>query len=126
MYLYSDFTLRQAMEKMEYHRYTSVPVIDRDGAYVDILTEGDVLWSLKNMCNFDLRAAEQTPLSEVHRHSRKDPIGAGADIEDLMSLAINQNFVPVIDDTNVFIGIVTRKDILQYCFNKLRELTKAE
>ena len=121
VYLYSDFTLRQAMEKMEYHRYTAVPVINRNGEYVDILTEGDVLWSLKNTCNFDLRAAEQTPLSEVHRHSRKDPIGADSDIEDLMSLAINQNFVPVIDDTNVFIGIVTRKDIMQYCFSKLNE-----
>ncbi|MCH5188253.1 MAG: CBS domain-containing protein [Oscillospiraceae bacterium] len=121
VYLYSDFTLRQAMEKMEYHRYTAVPVINRSGEYVDILTEGDVLWSLKNTCNFDLRVAEQTPLSEVHRHSHKDPIGAGSDIEDLMSLAINQNFVPVIDDTNVFIGIVTRKDIMQYCFSKLNE-----
>lgn len=121
VYLYSDFTLRQAMEKMEYHRYTSVPVINRAGEYVDILTEGDVLWSLKNICNFDLRLAEQTPISEVERHSMKEPIGVGSDIEDLMSLAINQNFVPVIDDTNVFIGIVTRKDILQYCLNKINE-----
>ena len=121
VYLYNDFTLRQAMEKMEFHHYASVPVIDRDGAYVDILTEGDVLWSLKNRCNFDLKVAEQMPLSEVRRHSRKEAIGADSDIEDLMNLAINQNFVPVIDDTNVFIGIVTRKDILQYCFDKLKK-----
>ncbi len=121
VYLYNDFTLRQAMEKMEFHHYASVPVIDRDGAYVDILTEGDVLWSLKNNCGFDLKLAEQTPLGEVRRHSRKEAIGADSDIEDLMNLAINQNFVPVIDDTNVFIGIVTRKDILQYCFDKLKK-----
>ncbi len=121
VYLYNDYTLRQAMEKMEYHKYSAVPVINRNGEYVDILTEGDVLWSLKNQCGFDLRIAEQTPLSEVSRHSYKAPIGAGANIEDLMSLAINQNFVPVIDDTNVFIGIVTRKDIMQFCFNKLNE-----
>lgn len=121
VYLYNDFTLRQAMEKMEYHRYTAVPVINRSGEYVDILTEGDVLWSLKNQCSFDLKLAEQTPLSSVGRHSHKEPIGVNSNIEDLMSLAVNQNFVPVIDDTNVFIGIVTRKDILQYCFKKLNK-----
>ncbi len=124
VYLYNDYSLRQAMEKMEYHRYTAVPVINRNGEYVDILTEGDVLWSLKNQCGFDLRLAEQLPLIEVSRHSYKEPIGVNSDIEDLMSLAINQNFVPVIDDTNVFIGIVTRKDILQYCFRKLNETEK--
>ncbi len=115
VYLYDDFTLRQAMEKMEYHRYTAVPVINRRGEYEDILTEGDILWALKDICGFDLKVAEQTPLKEVRRHSRKAPIGVNSNIEDLMSLAINQNFVPVIDDTRVFIGIVTRKDILQYC-----------
>lgn len=115
VYLYDDFTLRQAMEKMEYHRYTAVPVINRQGEYVDILTEGDILWALKDRCAFDLRLAEQTPLKSVQRHSHKAPIGVNSNIEDLMSLAINQNFVPVIDDTKVFIGIVTRKDILQYC-----------
>lgn len=121
VYLYNDFSLRQAMEKMEYHRYTAVPVINRNGEYEDILTEGDVLWSLKNKCGFDMRLAEQTPLKEVERHSHKEPIGINSNIEDLMSLAINQNFVPVIDDTKVFIGIVTRKDIMQYCFNKLND-----
>lgn len=115
VYLYDDFSLRQAMEKMEYHHYTAVPVINRSGEYVDILTEGDILWALKDHCCFDMRLAEQTPLRSVKRHSQKSPIGVNANIEDLMSLAINQNFVPVIDDTKVFIGIVTRKDILQYC-----------
>lgn len=109
------------MEKMEHHRYTAVPVINRNGEYVDIVTEGDILWALKDHCSFDLRAAEQTPLSEVSRHSFKTPIGINSNMEDLMSLAINQNFVPIIDDTNVFIGIVTRKDILQYCSRLISE-----
>ncbi len=112
------------MEKMEYHRYTAVPVINRNGEYVDIVTEGDILWALKNLCAFDLKMAEQTPLSSVSRHSFKSPIGVSSNIEDLISLAINQNFVPVIDDTNVFIGIVTRKDILQYCSGLISEKLK--
>ena len=43
MYLYDDFSLRQALEKMEYHKYGSVPIINRAGNYVGTLTEGDIM-----------------------------------------------------------------------------------
>ena len=41
-YLYDDFTLRQAIEKMEYHRYSSIPILNRKGEYVGTITEGDL------------------------------------------------------------------------------------
>ena len=47
VYVYDDYTVRQAMEKLENHRYTSVPVINRKGMYVGSLSEGDILWDLK-------------------------------------------------------------------------------
>ena len=37
--------------------------------------------------------------------------------------AINQNFVPVIDDQDHFIGIVTRKEIIKYCYKEMKELS---
>jgi CBS domain-containing protein len=39
-------------------------------------------------------------------------------MEELFEKATNQNFVPVVDDNNVFIGIITRKDIILYLANK--------
>lgn len=33
---------------------------------------------------------------------------------------MNQNFVPVVDDQKKFIGIVTRKSIMEYCYEKLK------
>ena len=41
-------TLRQTLERMEYHRYTAVPILSDDGHYVGTVTEGDLLWFLKN------------------------------------------------------------------------------
>ncbi|WP_289422453.1 CBS domain-containing protein, partial [Faecalibaculum rodentium] len=32
----------------------------------------------------------------------------------LLATSLEQNFVPVVDDRNIFIGIVTRKNILAY------------
>lgn len=46
-YLYDDFSLRQALEKMEYHQYSAIPVITREGEYVGVITEGDLLRILK-------------------------------------------------------------------------------
>lgn len=45
-------------------------------------------------------------------------------MEELINRAMNQNFVPVVDDQDKFIGIITRKDIIQYFYNKLNEKEK--
>ena len=35
-------------------------------------------------------------------------------MDELLDSAMNQNFIPVVDDSGSFIGIVTRKDIIRY------------
>ena len=35
-------------------------------------------------------------------------------MDALLESAMNQNFIPVIDDLDKFIGIVTRRDIIGY------------
>lgn len=116
-YLYDDYSLRQALEKMEYHRYSAVPIINRKGCYVGTITEGDMLWNVKDKYLLDLYKAEDVPLTQVKRRWYNDPINVNCDIEDLVMTSMNQNFVPVIDDNQIFIGIIKRKDIIQYCYN---------
>lgn len=43
-YVYDDYTVRQALEKMEYHHYSTIPVITRQGKYAGSISEGDLLW----------------------------------------------------------------------------------
>ncbi len=113
-YLYNDYTLRQALEKMEVHRYSSIPVIDREGRYVGTITEGDLLWYIKNDHSLNIRAAEHQLISDIHRHMDNKPIRIDTNMEDLLTTSMNQNFVPVIDDRDMFIGIVTRRSIMRY------------
>ena len=115
-YLYDDFSLRQALEKMEYHQYSAIPIITREGRYVGVITEGDLLWHVKNQDFMNLRMAEEEPLSEVHRRTNAQAVGVGTSIEDLVVSAMNQNFGPVVDDRDLFIGIVKRKEIIRYCY----------
>lgn len=123
-YLYDDFTIRQALQKMESARYASIPILTRDGTYVGSLTEGDLLWAMKNICSMDLKRAEEHSIMEIAHHKDNTPISVTTNIEDLMNKALDQNFVPVVDDMGSFIGIVTRRSIMQYFMKKF--LTKEE
>lgn len=119
-YIYSDETLRQALEKMEYHHYTALPILNRQGKYIGTLTEGDLLWEIKNNLNLSLKDAERIMITEVERRRDNEPVTVTCNMEDLVDKAMNQNFVPVLDDQKNFIGIVTRKDILQFCYGKYK------
>ncbi|MGL5348029.1 MAG: CBS domain-containing protein [Peptostreptococcaceae bacterium] len=119
-YLYEDYTIRQALEKMEYHRYSSIPIINEEGKYVGTITEGDLLWTLKNDFSLDLKSIEDISIRKINRRKDNRPVSINANIEDLISKSMNQNFVPVIDDQEIFIGIIKRRDIIEYCYNKLK------
>lgn len=114
VYLPLKSTMRQALEKMEYHRYTAVPIIDDEGKYVGTITEGDLLWTLKNTRDLSFKDTEIIPLGDIPQRMKNSPVRIDAEIEDLLSLAIVQNFVPVVDDSGIFIGIVRRREIFEY------------
>ena len=118
-YLYDDYTIRQAMEKMEVAGYSAIPILNRRGEYRGTLTEGDVLWAMKNICNLDLRQAEAHRISEISRRKDNVPVRVTTSMHELAERAINQNFVPVVDDKDAFIGLITRKSIIQYCMWQL-------
>ncbi|MCC3865726.1 CBS domain-containing protein [Terrisporobacter petrolearius] len=126
-FIYEDYTLRQTLEKMEYHKYSSIPILTREGKYVGTITEGDLLWTLKD--NFqektlDFKSLEDMPISTIKRRKDNTPVCVEANIEDLISKARNQNFVPVIDDHETFIGIIKRKEIIEYCYDKIHKTVK--
>lgn len=123
-FIHKEDTLRQAIEKMEYHKYSSIPMIDKDGKYVGSITEGDLLWGIKNKYNLNLKEAELIPITEIDRRTDYRAVNINAAIEDLVEKAMDQNFVPVIDDQGNFIGIITRKDIIGYCYNKMTKIEK--
>jgi len=110
-----DCTIRQALEKMEYHRYTAVPLIDNEGKYKGTLTEGDLLWKIKETFSLGLDKLQWIPLTEVPLRWQNHPVRIDATMHDLIERAVEQNFVPVIDDEGVFIGIVRRREIIEYC-----------
>ena len=118
-FVYDDYTIRQALEKMESAGYAALPILGKHGEYRGTLTEGDLLWALKNMCYLDMRQAEARRIMEITRRKDNIPVRVTANMHDLVERASSQNFVPVVDDKDAFIGIITRSAIIKYCSGKL-------
>ena len=117
-YLYDDYTIRQALEKMEVAGYNALPILNRRGEYRGTITEGDLLWAIKDLFLMDMKEAERHSIMDI-RHKRDNiAVSVNTRVEDLLTTAVDQNFVPVVDDRHTFIGIITRKAIMQYCIDR--------
>ena len=121
IYEYLDATMRQVIERMEHHGYTAIPLIDKEGKYVGTLTEGDLLWKLKNNPNVNFKNSENVKVTDIERKRTHKSVSINSNVSDLISLAISQNFVPVVDDEGIFIGIIKRSDIINYCYGKIKD-----
>lgn len=111
-YLDCDSTLRQALEKFDVHKFSVVPLIDGDGRFVSTVSEGDILRFIKNSCAFDIRIAERTRLSEMDKYRPYVALPVSTPAEEIVRLSLEQNFVPIVDDRGMYIGIIKRKTIL--------------
>lgn len=121
IYEYLDATMRQVIERMEHHGYTAVPLIDKEGKYMGTLTEGDLLWKLKNTPDLNFRNSENIRVKDIQRKRKHKSVSINSDVENLISLATSQNFVPVVDDEGIFIGIIKRSDIINYCYGEMKK-----
>ena len=119
-YIYEDQTARQVLEKMRIHGFSAVPVINHKGEFVKTISEGDFLRFMLTRGMYDVREMEKYSIREIPAKVELKPVSVTSTVEELILLSMDQNFVPVIDDRQSFIGIVTRKDILKYCYDKLK------
>ena len=113
-FLYEDYTVRQALEKMHFHRHHAVPVIDREGVYVGTVAEGTFLWELFEKGDYDLRDLEHTPIAPLVDRTSNPPVANTTPITVLLERVKQNAFVPVVDDRACLIGIVTRRDVINY------------
>ncbi|WP_315971278.1 CBS domain-containing protein [Paenibacillus sp. N3.4] len=113
--------MQEALEQLEHHYYTALPIVDQEGKYVGTLSEGDLLWKLKNTPDIDFNHLEHLPISEIKKHIRNESVCIHAQMEDMLALAADQNFVPVVDENGIFIGIIRRKDIIEYYMRNITD-----
>lgn len=116
---YEDDSIRETINAFDRHHYTTVPIInEHTGRYVGTICEGDLLRHIGDKDLGVLATAMDRSIMNVDRKRDYTAVTINATIEDLFQTALRQNFVPVVDDTNAFIGIVTRNSILGYLIDQ--------
>ncbi|MDU0200721.1 CBS domain-containing protein [Paenibacillus sp. MAH-36] len=120
-FIKSTSSMKEAMEQLEQHYYTALPIVDEGGKYVGTLSEGDLLWTLKNKPGVSFENMDDIPVSSIKKHIRNECVCIDAFMEDMLAKAADQNFVPVVDDKQIFLGIIRRKDIIAYYMNNITD-----
>ena len=124
-FVYKTNSVRQGLDKLRKSGFSAIPVIDESGEYIGTVSEGDFLWNILDESN----AISSTPRSygiiDIVNEERNRPVRSTATMNELLLRVMDQNFVPVIDDRNMFVGIVTRRDVLRYYYNREREAAAA-
>ncbi len=116
--LVETMNVRQALEKMKAHGYMAIPLISSNGEYIGTISEGDLLWYIEKNGTFDYRKMEDTKITDLLRKGRAPAVKVDAGIEEVVENIVNYNFIPVVDDRNVLMGIVTRRRVLQELLKK--------
>lgn len=116
--LYSHYSVRRALEVLGRCGYSAIPVISRYGDYVGCVCEGDFLWQIVREGDIHMRDEEEHSIISIMRKNYYKYVKVSASLDELMECMVNQNFAPIVDDRNKFIGIITRRDIIKYLLSK--------
>ena len=113
-YIYDTNTVRQALEKMRYHKYVAIPVLNEDGIYIGTLRNDDIYKYFLENGTFNSKDAERDSVMSILDRDYSKPLYINASMEMLIENVKEHNFVPVVDDRGCFIGKVLRRDVLNF------------
>ena len=123
-YVTVENTVRQALEKMRFHKYVAIPVIDGEGRYAGTLNNDDIFAYFLDNGSFNTKSAERDKVSEIIRGVYPPPVYHNASMEELFDKVREHNFVSVVDDRGCFVGLILRRDILNFLFDQYRKNEK--
>ncbi len=110
--LNSDSTVRQGVEVMRRHGYTAIPVLDGEGRFLGCVNDRDFLRYFVIQGHHESREDERRTVGEIMRRDFCPPISITAAEDEIIDAALQQNFVPIVDDRGALCGIVTRRMII--------------
>lgn len=117
-FLYDDDTFEKGYNCLRQSSYTAIPVIDREGIYVGTVSEGDFLRAIMDDHLFSPEEMGDCVVGDYIRKGWNPPVKVTAQLNELVMQVMDQNFLPVVDDRGCFAGIITRRDIIKYCYDE--------
>ena len=113
-YLNANDPLDQAVAFLLGTTYTAIPVVDNQGRYVGIASEGDFLRAVMEHGRENLGKYK---VADIVNKDEGAKVLNTVEKDEIMERILDRNFLCVVDDRDCFIGIITRKSIILYLKN---------
>ena len=123
-YLTEGCSFRQGMDKLRRYGSTAIPVISKEGKYRGCVSEGDFLWNIMSLGSLSTEALEAARIDDIIS-DRAPAVRVNTPISELWERVLEQNFVPVVDDRDMFVGIVTRRSVMAYLMDQKKRARDA-
>ncbi len=91
--------------------YNQIPVLDHEDRFIGVIGLSDVVNKMMGLTGLDVSALENLTVADVMEVNI--PCITHNDVEEILHQLVNRPFLPQVDETGVFTGIVTRKEILK-------------
>lgn len=117
-------TVGQADELMTQNKFRQLPVVE-GGALLGIATDRDIRSFLSSSLLLDRQTRQKTLDAPIRELMTGEPLTLSADddLPEAVELLIEQRIggIPVVDEAEGLVGIVTCVDVLRCFLNRLRE-----
>ena len=114
-FIYDDASLNKAIQIFERNNFFILPLINKKGRYIGTISASDILGCIKENFDLSVKASADFPVRNVKRIKEYKAVNGGTtSMEEIVVVAMDQNFIPVVDDDSNFIGIITRKSIMNW------------
>ena len=113
-----DTTIEEALRILVNHKITGLPVLDRGGKMMGVLSEYDILRQLaqvKRIGPADFR-------KKITFSHKVDSISESTPLTHIMKEFVDTRFrrLPVVDDQGKLVGIITRRDLMRVFYYRAK------
>lgn len=103
--------------------YAKIPVLDSEDHLVGLISLANIVDKMMGLTGFDMNLLDGSTVADV-MEVNVPSIKSNDELEDVLHLLVNGSFLPVVDEENIFQGIVTRKEILKSVNHLVHELER--
>jgi CBS domain-containing protein len=113
-----ETTIEDALRILVNNRVTGLPVVNKEGKMVGVVSEYDLLVQLVKKEKPDAELFKQKIEFTKEVHSVK----GGVALKEIVPMFVNAKFrrLPVVDDSGKLIGIITRRDMMRIYYYRAK------
>ncbi|MCC9274219.1 cyclic-di-AMP-binding protein CbpB [Enterococcus aquimarinus] len=103
--------------------YAKIPVLDSEDRLVGLISLANIVNKMMGLTGFEYQLLEGLTVADV-MEVNVPKVKQTEELEDILHLLVDASFLPVVNEDNVFEGIMTRKEILKSVNHLVHELDR--